>query len=140
MPINAPLRLHHIGVLVKDIAKAAETYQYRFGYIVKSEVIHDPVQTALVQFFQLQGDHSYTELITPDGPNSKLNNALNKGGGLHHLCYSTDNLEEACTQLRRKQMTLISKPVSAVAFNGGRVAWLMGTDRLLVELVDTSPI
>jgi methylmalonyl-CoA/ethylmalonyl-CoA epimerase len=136
MPSDANLQLHHIGVLVKDLAKAAETYEGRFGYLRMSEIIHDPVQTAMVQFLQLQGDRAYTELITPDGPNSKLINALNKGEGLHHLCYSTDNIDETCARLRHERMTLIAKPVSAVAFDGRRVAWLRGTDRLLIELVE----
>src|SRR6266568_6323286 len=102
MPTDANLQLHHIGVLVKDLAKTAETYEQRFGYLRRSEIIHDPIQTAMVQFIQLPGDRAYTELITPDGPESKLTNALNKGGGLHHLCYSTGNIEKACARLRQE--------------------------------------
>ena len=130
------LRLHHLGMLVPDIAAASEVYQGRFGYERQGEIVHDPVQTAYVQFMRLPNDGTYLEFISPDGPNSKLQSALKKGIGLHHLCYVTDALEEACVDLRARGMTLIQHPVSATAFRGGRIAWLMGRDRILIELVE----
>lgn len=131
--------LHHIGILVKDIAEARQAYVDRFGYEIQSEVIHDPIQTACVQFLRGQTE-PLVELITPDGPNSKLANALKKGGGLNHLCYLSDLIEEDCRQLRRQGMFLLQEPVAATAFPGRRIAWLMGRDGLPVELVETAPV
>jgi hypothetical protein len=72
-----------LGVLVKDIDKSAFDYVSKFGYELRSPVIHDPVQTALVQFLRLEGDGTYVELISPDGLESKLVTALKKFGGLN---------------------------------------------------------
>jgi methylmalonyl-CoA/ethylmalonyl-CoA epimerase len=130
------LRLHHVGILIKDISGAAELYAGRYGYKVKSEVIHDPVQGAYVQFLKLPGDHVFLEFISPDGPASHLSNALNKGGGIHHVCYAVADMDAQCAELRRKGMTLVRPTNAAVAFQGRRVAWLMGRDRALVELVE----
>ena len=130
------LRLHHVGMLVGSIADESRIYQQRFGYEAQGEVIHDPVQTAFVQFLQLPQDDVYLELVSPDGPASKLGNALNKGVRLHHLCYATDSIEQSCAELRTKGMTLIQPPIGAPAFPGRRIAWLMSRDRLLVELVE----
>ena len=130
------LRLHHVGMLVENIEKESQVYQNRFGYEIKSEVVHDPTQTALVQFFKLAHDDVYLEFIAPEGPESKLSNALNKGVRLHHLCYSTDSLEQTCAELRNKGMTLIQAPKNAPAFPGRKIAWLMGRDRVLIELVE----
>jgi methylmalonyl-CoA/ethylmalonyl-CoA epimerase len=94
------LSLHHIGVVVQDISKTAGSFIARFGYEVKSAVIHDPTQTAYVQFLQLPGDSVYLELVSPDRSDSKLTNALNKGGGLNHICYSTTDIHGTCRQLR----------------------------------------
>lgn len=131
--------LHHIGILVKEVAAACEGYVTRLGYRVHSELIHDPVQTAYVQF--LQGDPAgpLLELITPDGPASKLSGALRKGGGLHHLCYLSDTIAEDCQTLRSQGMLVLQEPVAAVAFPGRRIAWLMGRDGLPIELVEPGP-
>jgi len=130
------LELHHIGVLVKDIDKAAFDYVTKFGYELKSLVIHDPVQTAFVQFLKLEGDGAYVELVSPDGPKSKLVTALKKGGGLNHLCYQTDNIEASYQDMALKTMVVLQKPVSAVAFPNRKIAWLMGRDGIPIELVE----
>lgn len=130
------LRLHHIGVAVRDIAQATRDYQRRFGCEPEGGPVHDPVQTAFIQFLRFPGDSVLVELVAPDGPESKLANAVEKGGGLNHLCHSTDDIEAACRSLRQAGMVVIHKPMPAVAFNGRRIAWLTGQDRLLVELVE----
>ena len=130
------MRLHHIGILVKDIPEASELYIKRFGYRCKTGVVHDPVQGAHVQFIELPGDRVYLELLTPDGPSSHLNKAMSKNGGIHHLCYAVADIESACGHLRDNGMSLVRAPVKAVAFKGRRIAWLMGRDRTLTEVVE----
>jgi len=130
------LSLHHIGIVVKDISQTATTFVAHFGYEVKSAIIHDPTQTAYVQFLQLPGDSVYLELVSPDRSESKLTNALNKGGGLNHICYSTTDIDAICKQLRALGLFLLQAPVPAVAFPGRRIAWLMGQDGIPVELVE----
>jgi methylmalonyl-CoA/ethylmalonyl-CoA epimerase len=130
------LALHHIGILVRDISKRAALYSSRFGYQIRTEIVRDVTQTAYVQFLQLPADSIYLELISPDGPKSKLTNALTKGEGLNHLCYSTPAIDADCARLRSEGLHLVSAPVPASAFAGRRVAWLMGADGVLVELVE----
>ena len=131
--------LHHIGILVRDIERSAQSYVNRFGYQVHSDVIHDPVQTAYVQFFRGDGPGPLLELVAPDGPESKLSNALGKGGGLNHLCYFSETIEEDCRELRGQGMLVLQQPVQAEAFSGRRIAWLMGADGLPIELVEPGP-
>jgi len=137
--MTSALRLHHIGIVVPDVAVASAEYTERLGYESASQIIHDPVQTAYVQFLQLPGDGALLELVAPDGPASKLSNALNKGGGLNHLCYETDDIDGSCVELRRHGLVLIHPPVPATAFQGRRIAWLMGRERVLTELVERAP-
>ena len=133
--LSMKLTLHHVGMLVKDIRASVATYA-SMGYEIRSEVIHDPVQTAFVQFLKLPADRAYLELISPDGPGGKLNNALLKGGGLNHLCFSTEDFEADCKSLRDAGFFLIAEPVPAVAFGGRKVAWFRSPDKLSVELVE----
>ncbi len=131
--------LDHIGILVRDIAKAAQTYADQFGYRAASAVVHDPVQTAYVQFLDGDPSGARIELVSPDGPGSKLENALKKGGGLNHLCYLSSDIERDCRELRAKGMLLLQAPVAAEAFPGRRIAWLMGRNGIPIELVETDP-
>ncbi len=132
------LRTHHIGVLVRDVASATESYVANLGYEIKSEIFHDPVQTAFVRFLGLPGDSACLELIAPDSPDSRLAIALKKGGGINHICYEVQAIEDAVLLLRDRKYVTIQAPVPAVAFNGRRIAWLMNRDHLLVELLETA--
>jgi methylmalonyl-CoA/ethylmalonyl-CoA epimerase len=130
------MSLHHVGIAVEDIHTSADIYVRRYGYSRRTAVIHDPTQTAYVQFFKLANDPCYLELVAPDGDGSKLQNSVRRGGGLHHLCYAVSDIANDCAHLASSGMLLVSGPVPATAFHPRRIAWLMGQDRLLIELVE----
>ena len=130
------LNLHHIGIAVADISRATEDYRSRLGCELEGGLFHDPVQTALIQFLRLPGDSILIELVAPDGPASRLSKVILKGGGINHLCHSTPDIEAACRSLQDQGMAIIEEPTPAVAFGGRRIAWLMGDDHVLTELVE----
>jgi methylmalonyl-CoA/ethylmalonyl-CoA epimerase len=132
------LALHHVGFAVAAIELTTRSYVTRYGYAIRTPVIHDPLQTAFVQFLALPGDHVYLELVSPDGPESRLSSAVRRGGGLNHLCYVADDLEKVAEWLVQSEMMQISPPQSAVAFGGRRICWLVGEDMLPIELVERS--
>jgi methylmalonyl-CoA/ethylmalonyl-CoA epimerase len=133
---NLELSLHHIGYVVKTIEPAVGRYVERYGYELCTQIIHDPLQKALVQFLRLPGDTAYLEFVAPHSPDSELTNAAKGGGKLHHICYAANELEKTIDRLEDEGMLLISEPKLAVAFAGRRICWLMDPDRLLVELVE----
>jgi methylmalonyl-CoA/ethylmalonyl-CoA epimerase len=136
MPANSAMTLHHVGYATAEIEPIARLYVERYGYQIVTPIIHDPTQTALVQFLRLAGDSTYLEFVAPDGPGSKLASTALKGSVLNHLCYAVDDIEAATTHLHESGMLILTMPVAAVAFNGRRISWLMGRDRLPVELVE----
>lgn len=119
-----------------DIARAAEDFVAQFGYRALSGVVHDPVQTAFVQFFQIEDDRTLLELVAPDGLGSKLSSAAKSGRGMHHMCYAVLDISDSCKRLSSQGMLVIQEPVFAVAFPGRRIAWLQGRNRVLTELVE----
>jgi methylmalonyl-CoA/ethylmalonyl-CoA epimerase len=129
------LWLHHIGVLVSDIAARSEDY-LRMGYSARTAIIHDPRQTALVRFLSHHRDSTYLELVAPDGPTSLLASALRKNAGLHHLCYATDDIAATLAAFRDRSGVVISEPTPSVAFCNSRIAWLLTRDHVLLELVE----
>jgi methylmalonyl-CoA/ethylmalonyl-CoA epimerase len=136
MDDNLELSLHHVGYAVKAIEPVADRYVTRYGYEISSPIIHDPLQTAFVQFLQLPGDRTYLEFVAPDSSESKLSNAVKRGGKLHHLCYAANQLDATIAQLEDTGMLLISEPKTAIAFAGRRICWLIDDNSLLVELVE----
>jgi methylmalonyl-CoA/ethylmalonyl-CoA epimerase len=130
-------RLHHIGYLVRNLEEA-KIFEDRFGYVIESPAVEDPVQTAFVQFIREPLSGSLIELIMPTGPESKLSRALANGRGLHHLCYEVDEIGKACAHLRDQGMLALSDPVPAVAFSGERIAWFMDRGAMLIELLEAS--
>jgi methylmalonyl-CoA/ethylmalonyl-CoA epimerase len=137
--IGVTYTLHHVGIVVSDLEQATAFQMETFGYLKASGRVHDPAQTVFAQFLRLPGSPTFLELITPDGPESKLTNALRKGGGLHHVCYATELIEDACVDQRAKGSFIIQQPIMSVAFPGRRIAWLMLPERTLVELVEKGP-
>jgi len=130
------MKLHHIGYITEEIDLVASTYSARFGYEVVTAIIHDPAQTANVQFLKLPGDQAYLELVSPDGPGSKLLGAVKRRAALNHLCYITVRLEAAISHLEKEGMRLISEFSRGVAFGGRRICWLLGEDMVPIELVE----
>lgn len=130
------MELHHFGVLVQDIESCSADYVEDFGYEIRSEIIHDRVQTVYVRFLALPGESKYIELISPDGPKSFLQNALKRAPGLNHTCYATSAIERCLEYMSSKGALIIHDPVPAVAFCNKRIAWLMDRNSILLELVE----
>ena len=63
-------------------------------------------------------------------------NALERGEGLHHLCYEVLDLAAAGQLLREQKMLLLGKAQLAAAFPGRSIAWYMDRQSQLVELLE----
>ena len=139
-PAASPLglKLHHIGIVVKQIDEARALYEF-LGYEARTPILHDPVQTAYVQFLRLAEADHYIELVAPDGPESLLAAAASKKIPLNHLCYLTADIDETCRTLEAEQWRLVSEPTLSVAFVGRKIAWLVSPTRLIIELVERGP-
>jgi methylmalonyl-CoA/ethylmalonyl-CoA epimerase len=59
-----------------------------------------------------------------------------KGGGLHHVCYVVDNLEQTLSDARSLGALVTRQPMPAVAFGGRRIAWIYTKNRLLIEYLE----
>jgi len=132
-------KLHHVGIVVPVIERQSAFYIDVLKYRQVTPVIHDPAQTAFVQFFAIPGSDHYIELVAPDNESSKLQRAALKGTPLNHLCYSCDDIADSLLFLRESKCIIIRDRVPAVAFEGRAVAWVMTPVGLLIELVQRGP-
>lgn len=131
------MKLHHVGIVVKDIARATPWFEEQCGYRAASDVIHDPIQKVRVQFFEHR-DGSRIELIEPAAEDSPVSRTLQKqGGGVNHLCYEVHDLDGTLERMRAAGAFPTRSPQPAAAFGGRRITFVLTPDRALIELLES---
>lgn len=129
------MKLHHVGIVVDDLRTHGEGYRRHLGMEEASEIFEDPIQRVRLQFWR-DPSGSLLELIEPNGPDSPVRKALQKGGGLNHLCYEVADLE-AQVRTSLEQGAIAATGINpAVAFEGRRVTFLFFPKLSLVEFVE----
>lgn len=127
------LHFHHIGIVTSDIAATAAHYQ-RANYAL-SETVLDPIQKVRIAFLSKAGEPSI-ELIEPADENSSVQKVLRKNGvSPYHMCYTVNDIEEACERLQDLGYVLLFRPVEAEAFEGKSIAYLYHTEVGFIELL-----
>jgi methylmalonyl-CoA/ethylmalonyl-CoA epimerase len=124
-------RIHHIGVVVPNLEDGLRFWRDTLGlHLTKSATIEEQgVKAALLKV----GD-SEIELLEPINPENGVGRFLAKrGGGLHHLCFETDDVGRELTEARAKGIQLLDqKPRHGLA---GMICFLhpKATRGVLVE-------
>lgn len=124
-------RIHHVGIVVRDLDEAYRFYRDALGLCVHktAEVRDQGVKAAL-----LTVGHSEIELLEPIDPNGTVARFLEKRGeGMHHVCFETDDVERELAAAKAKGIPLIDqKPRPGLA---GMICFLhpKATAGVLVE-------
>jgi methylmalonyl-CoA epimerase len=127
-------KLHHVGVVVRDIDQALAFYRDTLGLPVhKLETIAEQgVRAALLTL----GD-SEVELLQPVVADTGIARYLDRRGeGLHHVCFEVDDIDADLRALKSVQIELIDQePRIGLA---GRICFLhpSAMDGTLVELCE----
>jgi methylmalonyl-CoA/ethylmalonyl-CoA epimerase len=124
-------RIHHVGVVVPDLEAGLRFWRDTLGLrLTKSATIEEQgVRAALLKIGE-----SEIELLEPinrDGGVAKF--LARRGGGLHHVCFETDDVERELDAAKAKGIQLIDqKPRAGLA---GMICFLhpKATRGVLVE-------
>lgn len=134
---NRKTRLHHVGFVVSSISREVESFAWSIGAYWDETIFHDPLQKTKVTFLRMPcSTDALIELVEPAGEGSPVLQFLQKGGGLHHMCYEVENLDCHLEQMRLKGVVVVRRPQPAVAFRNRRIAWTLTKHRLLVEFLE----
>lgn len=129
--------LHHIGFVVSDISAIAERFARTVDSTWNGSVIHDPIQKVHVSFLVPAVETApMIELVAPASDASPVTAFLQRGGGLHHVAYEVESLQDALRNARRNGQVLVGKAQPAVAFGNRLIAWTYTRDRLLIEYIE----
>jgi methylmalonyl-CoA/ethylmalonyl-CoA epimerase len=134
-PVEPGMRLHHAGFVVGSIPAGVEDFSKRLHATWDGKVTHDANQKVKVCFLHL-GD-ALIELVEPAASDSPVGRFLQKGGGLHHLCYEVDDLDAQLQLLSSRGAVITSPPLPAAAFANRRIGWVMTGQRLLLEFLES---
>ncbi|MGO9265005.1 MAG: methylmalonyl-CoA epimerase [Candidatus Binataceae bacterium] len=124
-------KIHHVGVVVPNLDQAMVLWRDVLGlHLTKTEVVQDQgVKAALL----LAGE-SEIELLEPLNPDNGVGKFLaRRGGGLHHVCFESDDVTRELEGARAKGIQLIDqKPRRGLA---GMICFLhpKATRGVLVE-------
>lgn len=83
-------KIHHVGVVVPDLDQAMRFWRDLLGlHLTKTRTIADQgVKAAL-----LQAGETEIELLEPLSPDNGVGKFLaRRGGGLHHVCFESDDV------------------------------------------------
>lgn len=125
--------LDHIAVAVPDFSKAIERFKEDFGLQFDGTEDVEAAKTSTA-FFSVPPTH--IELVHPlngEGPIAKY--LEKKPGGLHHLCFRSDNIEEDVERLKAKGYLFLSDGPQPGA-HGSKVIFIhpKSCDGVLVEI------
>jgi methylmalonyl-CoA/ethylmalonyl-CoA epimerase len=124
-------KIHHVGVVVPDLEQAMALWRDILGlHLTKSAVVQDQgVKAAL-----LKVGESEIELLEPLNLENGVGKFLSRrGGGLHHVCFQTEDVARELEEARAKGIQLIDqKPRPGLA---GMICFLhpKATRGVLVE-------
>lgn len=128
-------KINHFGVIVPDIEEHYKKYMSHLMPNGLSNRTHDPLQGVNVAF--LEFSEGVIELVEPTDSSSPISKILEKKPAMfHHVCLESDALEEDIEVCRDNGQFVISSPKPAVAFGGRQIAFVMGRDGLLWELLE----
>ena len=100
-------KIHHIGIVVRSVDEAYGFYRDTLGLPVHKEAI---IQDQGVRAALLTIGESEIELLEPIAPDTGVARFLaQKGEGLHHLCFQTDDIGKELETARLRGVTLIDQ-------------------------------
>ena len=108
-------KIEHIGIAVKDMAKAEKIFSTIFGQSAykTEEVISESVITT---FFKV-GD-SKIELVSATNSESPIAKFLDKNReGMHHIAFAVDDIEKEMERLKKEGIRLLNETPKVGADN-----------------------
>lgn len=127
-------KINHVAIVVADIDESLKFWRDALG-IEMSHIEDVPTQKAQVAFLPL-GD-SEVELVKPTADDTGAAKFLaERGGGMHHLCFETDDVAGMLANLKEKGIKLINE--EPIVLPGRKMAFVhpKSTGGVLVELYE----
>lgn len=124
------MKIHHVGIVCKNIERAIKAYKRLFNVVEQSEVVYDELQKASLCLLRTD-----TGLDVEFISGEQVTNLVKAKITYYHLCYEVSCLEDEIDRFLNGGAVMVSEPKPAILFAQKRVAFLM-TSTGLIELVE----
>jgi len=139
-------KLDHIGIVVENIGDLADIFR-RVGLEDPTEPVPFTPLKVAGSFINVGGTSDvYLELLEPTRADSPVANFVQRrGGGLHHLCFEVENIEEASRELVQKGFPMVTEPIECAAYDENlkrtcegttKISFFRISERILIELIE----
>lgn len=126
----------HIGIVAKNVDKAARALAATIGAAESTQRFDDEVLGVSVRFIRDPSGTVY-ELIAPFGEQSPVAKTLaSKTNLLNQIAYRTSSLAESVEALRQHGNLPVGPAKPAKAFGGAKVQFLLSELGFLIELIE----
>ena len=125
-------KINHVAIAVPDLDASLTFWRDALG-LTLDHVEDVPSQKSMVAFIPC-GD-SEVELVKPTAEDTGVAKFIaERGGGMHHLCFQVDDIEEMLASLKEKGIRLINETPQVLP--GRKMAFVhpKSTGGVLVEL------
>jgi methylmalonyl-CoA/ethylmalonyl-CoA epimerase len=131
---NLGMSFHHVGVAVRSLDEALDTYCGVFGFERTSDPIE--VEPEHVRVCFVRAGDVLIELVEGVGDESPVREIVERtGAGTYHICYQVDDLDRAIRELRARRCFPF-KRFEVAGQEPRRFAFLLTPDRHLFELCE----
>ena len=126
-------KIEHIGIAVKDIKLANETYEKLFGY---SQYKTEAVESEGVKTSFFKCGESKIELLEATRDNSPIAKFIErKGEGIHHIAFGVSDIKSEVKRLKKEGFIVLNEEPKRGADN----KWVVflhpkSTNGVLIEL------
>jgi len=129
------MKLDHVGIAVRSLKLALETYKNHLGFELHEIVT---IEEQRVNIAVLPCGESCIELLEPTGEDSPIFRFLEKRGeGVHHLCFRVDDIDQKLNRLKSTSIKLLNE-TPCLGLKDRKIAFLhpKSTHGVLIELVE----
>ena len=130
------MKLHHIGIVVKNIQKSLGELTNFLEF--EETTIPTLVESQKVNVCFLKTSDIFLELIEPLDNDSPVKTFSDSGGGFHHLCFEVDNILKTLEQMEKNGARIIVKPTEG--FENRQIAVVLlnikNTNCNLIEIAE----
>ena len=127
-------KIDHIAIIVKDADEALKTYSGMFGFEVEEE-LEGPggeFKAVMVKVGDIRVE--FLQPMTDEGSFARF--LKERGGGLHHVSFATNNINQDLKTLKEQNRRLINEEPMSLP-NGDKIAFVHpgAAENVLIELV-----
>jgi methylmalonyl-CoA/ethylmalonyl-CoA epimerase len=129
------MKLHHIGVAVKDLDTTMKLYRdiLKLKLLGIEEVVEEGVKIAMFDAGSVR-----IELLMGTKPDSAISKFIEKRGeGIHHIAFQVDDVDRVCDELVRAGLQLTYPQPKLVAGGSRKINFInpKSTGGVLIEVL-----